>query len=337
MNTERMELPIYGCSNRERLGGWEFNIGEKRIMPEATTAFLGEYLTSNLSAFNRENPRTYAERVLGIPTCLVRIDASFQSIMEKDQTKIIKGIYEIEARPAGLGVFLLVASRNQEEGIKNLLRRVFAQFENFGGFKVCSSAAERAEDTRKAADILGFPYYGPSDYPYGDCLLWVRGSEEDEDGKKLEGRPLCPVSDHGDKNYLLKLGLARRVEGFENIPWEISFVAKPLKGSKMNGVVIYVPACDQKKLFRNKPPQGISTRSQVERELASGKEYIYQEFVCPLIEMEEGKRKFVIARLYFGWNLRQNRYEFIGGLWNSRSTLRVHGASDATFGLLISK
>jgi len=334
-----VETGHYNLTDKERgrLGNWEFSIGFTREVKRETIKLLESFLDKYAKAALPCPPITYAERVFGIPSCLVRIDASFEALnRNSSEEEIKKGIYEVEARPAGLGVFLTIALRDNPEMIKHF-GEVFNQFEGFGGFVILPSVGPRAEDTRTAAEILRLPFYELGRTPPKSGLLWVRGGNEDRQNLKetfdrLEQQSLCPVSGHGDKNYLLKMGLARPVNSPDELPWDEGFVIKPLVGSKMDGVAIYLPPAKQKEYFGKKPPQGLSTRTKVLNLLEeNSRPFIFQKISLPL---REGNQ-FTIARLYFGWELIENKWKFIGGLWNSRPNLRVHGASDAVLGLLI--
>jgi len=336
MSIERIEKIIDSDlkkNGRIKVGDWEFSIGPKREIEPRTIGSLEAYLDKYTRAALPYPPITYAERVLEIPSCLVRIDASLETLA--NGAEIEKGIYEVEARPAGLGVFLTIAQRDNPETVKRF-GEVFNQFEGFGGFVTLPSIGPRMEDTRTAAEILKLPFYELDRTPPNDALLWVRGGNEDRQnlGKifdRLEHQSLCPVSGHGDKNYLLKMGLARLVNSPDKLPWDEGFVIKPLVGSKMDGVAIYLPPNREREYFGKNPPQGLSTRSKVLSLIEKGsRPFIFQKISLPMREIDQ----YIIARLYFGWKLRENKWKFVGGLWNSRPNLRVHGASDATFGLL---
>lgn len=322
-----------------KLGVWEFRLGEPRAVSCEAVRAIESYLSAFNQASKKDSSLTAAETQFGIPTCLVRVDASPRVLNTESPEK---AIYEIETRPAGLGLLPTVAVASHHLEILNSLRNVFAQFPSFSGFATLSSIGERATDTQVGAEILGFPFYNDSNVIKSNGLMWVRGASCDSPEllQVLEPRSLCPITAHGDKTYLLRLGLAQPIEQIDNLPWETGFVIKPLIGSKMEGVAIFLSSCAQREMFGRNPPRGLSTRSQVERELDHKfRPYLFQNFIAPGIEQEQRANgpewKITIARLYFGWDLRENKWKFVAGLWNSRPNMRVHGASDSTFGLML--
>jgi hypothetical protein len=61
-----------------------------------------------------------------------------------------------------------------------------------------------------------------------------------------------------------------------------------------------------------------------------GKQLLYQRFWPPIPVLLNNLRKmFGILRIYVGFSLVKKEWEIIGGLFNIRPSLLVHGASDS--------
>lgn len=72
-------------------------------------------------------------------------------------------------------------------------------------------------------------------------------------------------------------------------------------------------------------------RDELRRLRAAGRDrdYLVQPFYPP---EHRGKRRARIWRIYAVWT--DGAYRLVGGFWNERASLRVHGASDACLGAL---
>lgn len=295
---------------KKAIGKWEIQVGSPRS--------IGRDLIQEMERFlNRKWKQVILEEIdhpwwsvnqLGIPSPIVRIDMA--PAIEPGAIKNF--FYEVEVRPAGLGTMLSLVPERTEQW-----KKVLGQCQGF-------ISQSSIQDDKLAAEILGIPYYEqiPSQLegPY-----WVRSDlREGETVMRLENVSLVPIRQDGDKTYLVKLGLAERLQVPEQLDWYSPFVVKPLVGSKMKGVKIYLP-----KSLKLGP--GGSTKSQILRTI-SELPCIIQKFIPPKEDEIFGRKGWTIWRLFFGWEVKYEKYEFIGGLWNWRPNLRVHGASDAVMG-----
>jgi len=300
---------------KKRIGSWEIKIGptafiDKEVIRE-TERFLNYQWKEAL--LETADPPWWSVEYLGIPSPIIRVD------MAPVGSKAIReSIYEVEARPAGLGLMLSLTTPERVKQWKQIFTACKCQ-----GFVNINSSVQ---DDKIAAEILGVPYYEfpkETEGPY-----WVRSNLREGEVTILESISLVPIRQDGDKTYLVKLGMAEEMLTPELLDWSVPFVAKPLVGSRMEGVEIYVPNSLKKKLG-----PGGSTRSRTLRTITSSEmPYIIQRFIPPQREEREGVQGWTIWRLFFGWQTSQ--YQFIGGLWNWRPNLRVHGSSDAVFGLV---
>lgn len=301
-----------------RIGSWEVNIGPSKEVPQSTLIELEAFLSGDwLAAIKKEIKKPWwgIER-LGIPSPLVRVDIS--PLVGKGERATSQGIYEVEVRPAGLGLVLSLDTFRH-----SFWREIFRSAGCCGFIKIESTIA----DDQIAAAVLQMPFYEfYEQIPEITPPYWVRTNlRRGSLAETLEKVSLVPISSDGDKSYLLRLGLATMVNKDTPLDWNKSFVVKPLIGARMEGVEIYIPSREVKGMV------GVSTKSRVLRSMDTN-QTIIQDFIPPLEEEIKGIKGWTIWRLYFGWL--DGKYKFVGGLWNWRPNIRVHGSSDAVFGLL---
>ena len=149
--------------------------------------------------------------------------------------------------------------------------------------------------------------------------------------KALIARSLKPVVTQLDKRYGIVLGWWRPV-GFAQthqgnaLPWNTSFVLKPLHGHGSHGVMIWNAA----------QREGRATRTQILNALEKNKWMYLQSFIPPM-RMEIGGDDYnVIYRPFFGYDPQGKKWEPMHGVWTARPypNLRIHGSSDALSGPL---
>lgn len=320
---------------RMRISSWEFAVGEPKEISGASVARLEEFLNDRWRKVwceGAENiiPNKWGGlKKFGVSSPVIRIDLSPCSAEESEVVE--RKIYEIEMRPGGLGVLLelyrlysnIFIFYQTKEKISNALRGL-----NCAGFVNILSSIK---DDEIAAKILELPFYKdivPLNFDKG--VWWVRTDlRQGEMIKMLEKNSLVPIQMEGYKFDLVELGLAQIMIDESFLDWSRGFVIKPLQGSRAEDVEIYLPTREAKKV------KGVSTKTRILRTIeskSSGKAFIVQPYIPPLEEKYNGVRGFTIWRVFFGWS---GKYEYIGGLWNWRPTIRVHGASDCAFGPLV--
>ncbi len=307
---------------------WTINVDVERIIVIDKDIILlyQEFLSNEwLSTMIETEGNYWGIRNLRIPSPVIRIDAAplLSSSCSNSKEEIKNGIYEVDARPAGIGVFFLIYDKNRKEKKWKKWKEVFENVNCQGIINIGTSI----QDDRIMAQILQLPFYPslPSKLapPY-----WVRTNlREGLLVKDLEKISLVPISDDGNKAYLLRLGLAKVLT--KEPDWEKPFVIKPLIGTRCEGVKIYNPNA--------KKVNGVYTRSQILREINNRTSMlIIQDFIPPLEEEINRRRGWTIWRLFFGWFGEEEKYKYIGGLWNWRpNNMKIHGATDAVFGLIL--
>lgn len=310
-----------------KIGNWYFRTGEKREVPKKVIQLLKESLKEWQETALPESGETWVAKNWGIPSCLVRID---MAPAKEEEREISKLFYEVEARPAGLGVYFSLA-KQADFYPQASWKEIFKQFPLKIGFKICPSLIESSEDLRAFAEDLGFPFWGPDEIPPNEYLLFIRAKNNEPGVEVFENRAIAPLLKDGNKKYLLKQGLGKVFKDVSELPWNVGYAVKPLTGARLEGLEIF-PPCHLKKA------KGSSTKSRILKRLENAREnsidFVVQPFISPQREIIEGKEGWTIWRIFFGYKKEKDEWEFLGGWWNWRPNLRVHGASDAVFGLL---
>ena len=295
------------------LGGWVFNVcGVDLQMPsDVLNEIEGNILPRWREVWPREE-KTLALTEFGVPSVLVRIDAALDGKL---------GIFEIEERPAGIGISCLVNSE-----FKCRFQKWLGSYE--WNLAVVISHRRTTHDDGIWTREFGIPLFKEDGPPkiQGDYSLLVRAEPDEKEYWSLESRALFPIRLKGWKGYGIELGLWEPIpEDLDRLPWEEGFVIKPHQGSKMKGIFLWHP---------DKLP-GTSTRKKIKEAILSGQAVYWQRWIAPESHDFLPPGYFLIRRIYFGFDPHKKRWDYLGGLWNARPNLRVHGASDAIFGPLI--
>lgn len=307
------------------IGSWELGVGDARFLQEEhvqkLTHLVEQWSDIETEIRKQDQIPVWAVENLNVPTILCRVDLAPFEAGESPEN----GVYEIEARPAGFGILLSLFPEFE------FVRKFWEPLAPVGAV-VLGSREIAAEDTRVFSKAMGWKWFKPQHCGNGiSPCMWARGSRLDDESvdlSRLERRALAPVTSHGDKTYLLKMGLATPVDSPDELPWDTPFVVKPQKGSKSDDVLLWHPQEKKKKT------SGLYTKTKITKTLRQDRPFIRQPFMLPQVEAHHDKRGFTIWRVYFGYDVRASKWRFAGGLWNWRPCLKVHGASDSLFGPL---
>jgi len=270
----------------------------------------GEFLEEWQRHFPREE--TFVWNNYGVPSLFVRLDGVTTELRDSQ----LSGnwlIFEVEERPAGLGL-----SSKINPPFKECLFRMKRLWPEF--FALISPKRTGFDDFL----WLGQDHVrigGPEDLP-SHSLVLVRAEPEEEEYHILEQRSISTLKTKGCKMYGERLGLWRKVS-INDINWDIPFVLKPLQGSKTKGIYIWHP--------QRKKEHGCSTRSQILRAFQNSPTMYMQDWIEPFKRGDH----YLILRVYYGWDPEEKRWKCLGGVWNSRPNLLVHGAKDSFFGPII--
>jgi len=270
-----------------------------------------QLLSSWVSTWNEQfpNEQTWIRNVAGVPSLIVRIDCTI--------TNGDLYVYEIEERPAGIGMTVCMNSDFADRLC--LIRKTWPEF------KVIVSEKRTWED-----DSLWTHLTDIDTIHTNSDLVLVRAEPGEQEFHGLTRRSVSSVSTKGNKAYGLNLNLWKKIKNQDELSFEKPFALKTLQGSKTRGVFIYTP---------EKLP-GSETKTKMLRVYEQNKDGMYKQDYMPpmksgLGSFEETNYPYMIYRTYFGYNLASASWECLGGLWNARKSVKVHGASDSLFGPLV--
>jgi len=293
------------------IGGWNI-----RVLPKEQT-FTAKNIDDSLVAINKwaqifPKEETFAQREFNIPSLIIRLDCAVQ-----DDTL---GIYEVEERPSGIGLTRTLNPDFQRR--LDLIRTTWPVFKSV----VSTDPRRKATDDHLWIEKL--------EEGNTQDLVLVRAEPEETEYHFLEPRSVSSLKKKGDKSYGEGLGLWTKVLTPDEIDFESGCVIKPLQGSKTRDVFIYVPGPNSKR------PPGASSRGRIEQAVKDGLESggVYcQSFFPPMESGISEEFKWMIYRVFFGYNATTSNWECLGGSWNARYNLKIHGAGDSLSGPVVVK
>jgi hypothetical protein len=297
------------------VGGWTFHYSSREHPFPMAAQFKAREL---LAAWGQHFPKedTWVQRNYGVPSLLVRLDATFHN-QEME-------IYEVEERPSGIGL-----SRALNPSFRAKLDQMCQKWPDF---KVVISDDPRRKGTD---DFLWAEVERPENLN-GDLAL-VRAEPDETAYHHLAAKSVSSLQTKGDKSYGEAMGLWDRIEDPDQLPWEEPFTIKPLQGSKTRDVYIWLPN-DLSRDYRvagSKSVPGSFTRGKITQALleAQPKGGMYRQRFYPPMESGLGDEyKWMIHRVFYGYDPETDNWECMGGLWNARTNLKIHGATDAACG-----
>ncbi|MEK7070176.1 MAG: hypothetical protein AAB966_00035 [Patescibacteria group bacterium] len=271
----------------------------------------------------------------GLPSPIIRIDMPLVlGSVEENQ-----GIYEIETRPAGLGLDSMLFEEHRAtfrryiDLLQIILERPFA-------VKMLPYIQDSRHDPggekREFAQLMGIPFFDKDEEPdnIDDFLYFVYGNCSTVPTlQKYEERSLFPVRDDGNKNYLVQMGkasIADLVTVSRKMNLGASFVLKPRKGMWAQDVQMYPGALRTKY-------DGFALEKDIVRVIEDGKieNYLLQPFISPGLLDIDGKEYCAMARVYGLANMTTHSYDPVNGIYIARRNVRLHGTSDAITGELL--
>ena len=265
-------------------------------------------------AHARPSRPNFASKRWGIPSAMVRVD------MPPIQNGNPALFYEVEGGPGGLGMAALTGAESVCAGIAEALR---AAGVSAIAWDVAPSRLawewELALGTERLA-AAGLPTSRGLDRG----LPFIMRSGGEDKGVPWE-LCLCDYGNGGgDKKALAPFG----VVPLSDVPNPLArftdgFTLKPRRGTGTRNVYIFA---------RHQPfKREGTTLSCMERKLDEAfsgdpSEWVVQPFLAP----EVVGRYFRIWRIFAAWD--GSCYRVVGGMWNARKSLRIHGATDTIFG-----
>ncbi len=293
-----------------KVGGWNFYLGFDKIqMDELFKERATDFLKKWVKVFPQEE--SWVSKELGVPSLIVRLDCVNNGKLE---------VYEVEERPAGIGISSEI-SDNFFENI-TMIKKSWPKFK---------SLISDNRDTHD--DSFWLERLTLEEALDGDDLLLVRSEPEEVLYHKFQSRSVSTLVNKGDKSYGEKMGLWKKVqsEDFFQFPWEKGFCLKPKQSSKCRGVEIFHPTSRKRK--SKDRVKGASTKTRIRKTLVKYEEMYLQSLIepedCPFFSGNK-----MALRIFFGYNVKEKEYQFLGGVWNSRPNLKIHGASDTVMGII---
>lgn len=270
-----------------------------------------------VGAFPRD-PETLAWSALGVPSAIIRFDY----VLGPDG---LPRVFEVEDRPAGLGINSALCPgfagrlRRSLDGVRAALGRPLEIAVTAARRETCDDAIlpEVAPGAFDAVRVGEAP--SPEAALYVRCALGEAGLEE------FERRSVSTVSREGDKSYGVALGLWEEVGENPSLDYSRPFVLKPPRGCWSKDVLIYHPS---------KRGGGFETRNRLARAVGSREARYAQEYHEPE-PSPDGDGLRMIRRALFAWDPSARRYEPLGGTWNARPNVKIHGASDTVTGPIL--
>ncbi|MEK7497735.1 MAG: hypothetical protein AAB656_02340 [Patescibacteria group bacterium] len=279
------------------IGGWEFNYLEKGVVfPKSAVESVILQIPNWSRAFPKEE--TWIQKNHNLPSLIIRVDAAVN-----DGNLFL---YEIEERPAGIGITYTLNKdfRNNLDDIRT----------TWPDFEVLVSPERKGSDDFLWTDVTSQANGKP---------LLIRAEPEESQYHHLEPQSISSLRKKGHKGYGVEMGLWNHITSPDQLDWMVPFVVKPLQGSKTRNVVIWHP---------DKLP-GSHTRTKITNAISNNPNGVYVQPFCEPSKINiEGEDLWLLHRVYFGYDLDMKEWRFLGGLWNARNNLKIHGASDSVFG-----
>ncbi len=225
-------------------------------------------------------------------------------------------IYEVETAPGGLMIWGFVNGWLPKSLVNLVDVAVCTSMDWLAAYKLLSK-------------LTGWPIYTGFDHVPKGKRVYYSGTLANLKNVTLVTDPFT------NKEFIVEVTGGLVLDESEMFSFEkaeelfpTGFVVKPADGWGARDVIIWPP-----KEFRGLP--GASTRKKVEEALKAPRRRIIQPFFHPGRMEEMGGRMFYIWRIYALRHSTTRPFKLLGGLWNSRPNLKVHGSSDAIFGLLL--
>lgn len=270
-------------------------------LPTEISTQAQSLVTEWANHFAKEN--TWVQQQLGIPSLIVRLDAT--------RSNGTLQLYEVEERPAGIGATYV---------LNDDFRARFDQVrQSWPKIQIAVSPSRKPNDDHLWAE-LKTPETATE-------LVLARVEPEETQYQFLNPRSISSINKKGDKSYGVTMGLWQQVQDPEALNWETAFAIKPMQGSKTKDVHIWHP---------DKKIPGRATRTKIIDTLAHHPQGMYvQEYYPPMAININGQDLMAIMRIYLAFDLHSHQWVSLGGLWNARSNVKIHGSQDSIFGPII--
>lgn len=321
------------------VGEWDLLLGQDVQIEDSTS--LQKYLERLFSSYTgsykpESNMEYFFYEKTGMPSPIIRVDMPLKT----KSVSLGQGFYEIEARPAGLGVDSLLFEDHKDifrKTIDNLRdqlgRKIAVKMFPYIQNPVNDPSGEKAEFAR----LMGIDFFHIGEEPddLDDYYFLTYGNSGSlEDLQRFEERSLFPVRDDGNKDYLVQMGaasIADVVSVSRKLSLDAAFILKPRKGMWAQNVLLYTGKGSKKRV------NGFAEKDDVVRLIESGniEDFLLQGFITPGNITINGSSYLAMARIYAIADLSTKKYIAKNGIYIARQNIRLHGTSDAITGRLI--
>ena len=183
------------------------------------------------------------------------------------------------------------------------------------------SKERKGHDDALWADVVSLEDARP------DMLCLVRAEPEEQEFHPLEPSSISSLKGKGNKMYGVQMGLWKPISSQDSLDWDRPFALKPVQGSKSRDVRLWDPD--------NHRAQGIATRTKITETLQRHGVMYQQDYIPPIEIGNNGKTLYMIHRVFYGYDLPEQKWKYIGGFYNVRPSLIIHGARDTIFGPVV--
>jgi hypothetical protein len=305
------------------LGPWEVNTSAEVVqMGGQEVQTLQGFLRPWAACFPKS--QNLAEAHFGTPSSLLRFDYVC------DPTTGLVRVYEIEERPAGLGL----TSQIHPDFLDRLLPIITEQEEVLGRLFAIYVSEKRdgTSDDEVFAKNSGITLFrGEVDaYTLQRHAWYVRASREEEGiASVFTPHSLSTIANEGNKSYGQTLGFWKKVHTTCEPDFSEAFALKPASGSRFEEVLLWHP--------ERKRESGFATRTKIMESIRAGRVSFLQKYVPPERPSFLDERFQMIRRAYFVWSPVHEQYVSLGGVWVATPSARVHGTREAVSGVLLSQ
>ena len=275
---------------------------QPKIFPQRATNQAINLIQRWQEAFPRE--KTFVQENFGVPSLLVRIDCVVSN------TEDI-GVYEIEERPAGVGITLLNNAQFKERFLR--LKNIWPAFK----------AVVSSKRSHKGDDYLWLERVSLEQAVEDKTLVMVRAEPKEKEFYSLQSQSVSTIACKGLKSYGLALSFWTLIASGQKLPWQDGFCLKPLQGSKLRDVRIWDPE-----------GYGESTKQEILETLENQKTMYLQPLIPPMRWDINGREYDGVYRVFFGFDPKTQSWVPLGGMWNARPApcFKIHGTSETIEG-----
>lgn len=306
------------------IGSWKIEYFPKHENISGTTIFeLERFINGKWLPAVREFPSENTESMwaglerFGVPSPIIRVEMSpLSSVVGPIKNRI----YSIGKRPALLGTLAAVVKQFPEH------RKLISSGLSGYPFNGVVQIGDFVQDDKYVADeILRVPYYTEVPEDIEGKYFWVRTDPHGQYSQKLlrqlDAISLVPVSGDGCNTEFIALGMAKRLSVIfpeNDLPWDESFVVKPVQGTWGENVEIY-------------HQEDADTKNRIRSlvEIMGPEKLMIQPYIpCRTVE-RDGRAYHEILKLYFVYL--GGRYTYTGGMIQGSPERRVCGISGTYF------